>query len=279
MLPQEKRIGITYSAGMHITLLLLAIVGLPTLFEWTRDPEPQAITVDIVPIGELTNLPNNPIKKEDKKEEVRKQDDIPAPPKPKEEKEKKKPVPDAKKEEPKKAEPVPDKKKEKEKDKPKKDKKEKEKEKQKKVDDALEKILKGVEESAKKSADQSPDKKDGASDVTAKSDRFDPTMPLSISEKDMIRSQIEKHWSPPIGAKDAHELKVMLRITVMQDGRVANVEVSDMSRYMSDGFFRAAADSAVRAVYKASPLQQLDPAKFQSWKEMELVFDPRDALY
>jgi hypothetical protein len=43
--------------------------------------------------------------------------------------------------------------------------------------------------------------------------------------------------------------------------------------------FRAAADSAVRAVYKCNPIKNLPTNKYNSWKEMRLNFDPSMQLY
>ncbi len=51
-----------------------------------------------------------------------------------------------------------------------------------------------------------------------------------------------------------------------------------MSRYNSDSFFRAAADSALRAVHECSPLKNLPPEKYDTWHYMELNFDPKDML-
>ena len=130
-------------------------------------------------------------------------------------------------------------------------------------------------------AQQLTPQNDQGSNSTSKSDRFDPTMPLSMSEKDAIRSQFVKCWIVPAGAKDAHSLVVTLNIKLDQVGTVTQVDIAsgDKNRYSSDNFFRAAADSAARAVYKCSPLKGLDPSKYGSWGEMELTFDPREMLF
>jgi hypothetical protein len=56
----------------------------------------------------------------------------------------------------------------------------------------------------------------------------------------------------------------------------AVIAPDQMGRYTSEPFFRAAADSALRAVFKCSPLKNLPPEKYGSWREMELNFDPQD---
>lgn len=102
---------------------------------------------------------------------------------------------------------------------------------------------------------------------------------LSITEEDALRRQIEQCWNPPIGARDAQNLIVELMIDVNQDRTVANADIVDKSRYGSDSFFRAAADSAVRAVRnpKCSPLI-LPDGKYDQWKRIDFTFDPRDML-
>lgn len=102
---------------------------------------------------------------------------------------------------------------------------------------------------------------------------------LSTSEKDTIIAQIEKCWSPPIGAKDAKNLVITLRVQLAADGTAQTVQIVDQGRYNSDGFFKAAADSAVRAIHNPNcvPLK-VPPDKFDQWKNMTLNFDPRDLL-
>ncbi len=102
---------------------------------------------------------------------------------------------------------------------------------------------------------------------------------LTTAEKDLIIAQIEKCWSPPIGAKDAKNLVITLKVQLATDGTAQSVQIVDQGRYNSDGFFRAAADSAVRAIRNPNcvPLK-VPPDKFDQWKNMTLNFDPRDLL-
>ena len=83
----------------------------------------------------------------------------------------------------------------------------------------------------------------------------------------------------PIGARDAKNLIVELTLDVNPDRTVANAEIVDKSRYASDSFFRAAADSAMRAVRnpRCSPLE-LPADKYDQWKHIDFTFDPRDML-
>lgn len=264
----EREKGISYSAALHTLMLALVIWGLPELFDRNPPEEPSAISVEVLPISAISNVkPSEKQAPEEKKEPPKEQakpsppvntaEPPPPPPPPKEEKkdtEKKKP--DAKKED--KKQPKPKKPKE----------------------EDLTAVLKAVEKTAQQEkAKDTKDKSDSGSKSV--SNQYDPTLPLTISEKDAIRSQIAKCWVVPAGAKDAYNLVVLLRVEVESTGQVRSVELASASksRYNSDTFFRAAADSAIRAVHKCSPLQNLPPEKYSTWRDMELTFDPKEMLY
>lgn len=104
---------------------------------------------------------------------------------------------------------------------------------------------------------------------------------LTLSEKDAIRAQIERCWIVPAGARDAESLVVEIRVFLNPDGSLLKPpEIVDGERMSEPGqeFFRAAAESARRAVQKCNPLRNLPIAKYQSWREIELTFNPREML-
>ncbi len=70
-----------------------------------------------------------------------------------------------------------------------------------------------------------------------------------------------------------------VHVEVNPDGTVSSVRLENTARYNSDPFFRAAADSAVRAIKnpQCSPLK-LPPDKYEQWKTMTLTFNPKDLL-
>jgi hypothetical protein len=89
--------------------------------------------------------------------------------------------------------------------------------------------------------------------------------------------QLEQCWNFNMtGAKDPKSLVVQVRVQVGPGGEVKKAAYVDSPR-MSDPFYRAAAESAVRAVYKCSPLK-LPAAKFDMWKDTVITFDPREML-
>ena len=95
---------------------------------------------------------------------------------------------------------------------------------------------------------------------------------------DAIRHQIERNWTPPAGARDAFDLVIRVRIGLNPDGSLRGApEIVDTAR-MKDPFYRAAADSALRAVYKSEPLQNLPKSKYNAWRDITLTFNPRELL-
>jgi TonB family protein len=100
--------------------------------------------------------------------------------------------------------------------------------------------------------------------------------PLSLNVVDAIRRQIEEKWSLPAGAADAGGLEVEIEIVLMRDGTVRKASIVDSARLNLAGeeFFRTMAESALRAVQRASPLQNLPPEKYEQWREITFRFRP-----
>ena len=101
---------------------------------------------------------------------------------------------------------------------------------------------------------------------------------LTMRDIDLIRYQIEKNWTPPSGARDAVDLIIKIRIGLNLDGSLRGVPVVVNSSKLKDGYFRAAADSAIRAVYKAQPFTGLPKAKYDAWRDITLTFNPKQLL-
>lgn len=99
---------------------------------------------------------------------------------------------------------------------------------------------------------------------------------LTMSDIDFIRRQYIECWNPPVGARDAQNLVVDISVDYNPDGSVRRAEIVQSSR-MSDSFYRAAAESALRAVTnpKCNPLKA-PPAKYDLWRSVTLSFNPKD---
>lgn len=99
---------------------------------------------------------------------------------------------------------------------------------------------------------------------------------LTTGELNAFRRQLSRCWNILPGATNADMMAVNLTITVNQDRTVRDVQITDAARYQSDPLFRAAADSAMRAIRHpdCTPLD-LPLYKYEQWKTITLNFDPR----
>ncbi|HEC90433.1 MAG TPA: hypothetical protein ENI55_02080 [Alphaproteobacteria bacterium] len=105
----------------------------------------------------------------------------------------------------------------------------------------------------------------------------DLSKPITISEIDLVRQQIARCWNLPAGAKDAEDLIIEIKVFMNPDGTVNTADIKDKKRLSRDGFYRSAAESALRAVLnrRCQPFK-LPPEKYNRWKTMTLVFNPKD---
>jgi hypothetical protein len=291
------RRGVIGSAALHLAIILLAYFGLPHIMR----PPPEMelpIPVEVVTIADKTTPPKVEPKPEPKPEPPKKVELPPAPPLPEPPQAKPEPTPaptPPKPEPPQvaqvaptpvpepqpkpKPKPVPEKKPEptpqpvakpivptppRAKPKP-------------PPDTSLDSILKSVERIKPRSQPDKADKviKDLAKVAPPITSSVDSKM--TISEIDAVRRQIERCWNVPAGAKDAKDLVVDIHVQLNQDGSVRDASVVDQARMSTDSFFRAAAESARRAVYLCSPLK-LPPEKYSLWQDMTLSFNPSQIL-
>lgn len=101
---------------------------------------------------------------------------------------------------------------------------------------------------------------------------------MSMSEIDALRRQIERCWNPPAGAPEAENLVVEVQLQINQDGTVRQAQIVDTSR-MSDSYYRAAAESVLRAVKHpmCTPLK-LPHEKYDLWRDTKLTFNPSELV-
>ena len=99
-------------------------------------------------------------------------------------------------------------------------------------------------------------------------------LPSGISLADKLREHITKCWNPPPGAAGADALIVDIIVRLNPDAEVIDVAIKDGTRFARDGVFKAAANSARRAIFDCSPLP-LPQEGNETWKELEIKFDPR----
>ena len=101
---------------------------------------------------------------------------------------------------------------------------------------------------------------------------------LHIREIDSVRTQIMPCWNPPAGAPNAKDLFVEVRLFLAPNGEVKRIDLLDPERAKSDRSHRVAAQAAVRAVKRCTPLTGLPPSKYEHWKMMVLRFDPSELI-
>ncbi len=280
-----------YSTLFHAVILVVGYFGLPYI---QRAPlmSDAPILVDIVNVDEITNAPPPKAKPEKKPIPEAKK---PPPPKKLAKASPPPPPPPAKKPELAALQPEPTPK-AKPKPKPKPEKKAKPKPKPQKrlakvkprrkpkPPDAFASVLKTVEKLKDRPPDKKKEKKKEkketfeqqmAKALSSRSVKNNPLRPIAISEIDLVRQQISECWNLPAGAKEAQDLSIEIRMVMNSDGTVRQARIMDQIRLRSDPFFRAAAESALRAVLnpRCNPLK-LPPEKYQQWQNMTLIFDP-----
>ncbi|MES2729559.1 MAG: hypothetical protein V4621_05620 [Pseudomonadota bacterium] len=288
---RAKRISIS----IHLGVIILIIFGLPFLPDREYDT-PIPVGIEVMDVSEIaqTNVPEASSRKAEKPEKEKPPEpvkpQVTEPPKPKVE-DKPKPAPEKPKEETPTPPPVDDladvkeeKPKEKPKDKPKpapeKPKEEKPKDEPDETQETdFESVLKNL--TPETPTTDAPAEKDVETDAPpaeeaaagALSDR------LTMSEMDALRQQLSRCWSITAGAENAEDLVIEIRMQVSAERIVQSAEVVDLGRYAADTYFRAAADSALRAVRNplCSPLE-LPEGKHDQWKSLKVRFDPREML-
>lgn len=272
---RTSSIGI--SAGFHVALVLITMVSWPWLKKDFVIPPPISVEfVDVSKVTQTTKVAPTPVPKpeKDQPESVKPpsaakntaSDAVaPKPPKPQDKPEVKKDKAEVTDEAA-----LPDKKKDKDKKKP--DKKQAPPEPQKDFASVL-KNLADPQDAPAVPTDQ-PDLK---LDEKAAADGQKAPLgeKMTMSEEDALRQQLEGCWNVPFGAKDAENLRVEIFMVINPDRTLREARIVDVSRYNSDSFFRAAADSAMRAVRNplCSPFQ-LPPDKYETWKTTTVTFDP-----
>ncbi|WP_041404598.1 energy transducer TonB [Rickettsia massiliae] len=144
--------------------------------------------------------------------------------------------------------------------------------------DELDSLLKNLEQSAegdnvKSNKHQRSKKADNAKEAKGV---YTDGLPLSDSETSLIKRQIERHWSNvPAGVRGNNKVKVIISITLDKAGNVEQAKVNEkICPNIPASVCEALADNAIRAVWQASPIENLDSARFNHWKEINFSFDP-----
>jgi hypothetical protein len=100
---------------------------------------------------------------------------------------------------------------------------------------------------------------------------------LSQSELDALRSRLMALWNPPVGIQKPEDYIIRIRIRLGRDGRLTAPPV--VVTHGAGQLFVTARDSAVRAVFRGQPFDMLRPEHYDTWKDIEVTFDPRDMFH
>lgn len=300
--------GLGISCAMHVTIMLILLFGLPQLWRKNLNPVESAISVEILPISQKSNVKTKKpqlqekkqesqelitkekpkismsesqvkpeIKKETKQEKQQKKENK-VPPIEKAPIEKK--IPDKKIEE--KPKPKEEELKQKTEQKAKEEKKA-EPPKKPKVDFGS--VLKSVEEFSKDEPKKTDKKSEFNVDkiedsLAAESDsEFDDSQPLSMSEKDMVKNKISDNLgvSSFYGAKNTQNITIVVNIKLNKDGSFDSIlSVKDVSSGRYDKkVFEIFKNRIIESTKVSAPFD-LPEDKYigkNGWNELELTFD------
>src|SRR5471032_1618015 len=270
----EMRTPVLLSVGAHVFVFVAAIVN----FNFFSPPplEPEPVMVDFVAIAKKAAAPKigiqPPQPKEAKitEEKTKAEDPKPVedkiamkpkePEPPKVEKPpdpKPDPKPEVKKPDPKPVTPPP-----------------KPQTKKTKVDNLVDSILKNTDSKTKiQTPEQQPKP---VKEITRQASVApDFASVVTASEIEGVRQKIRPCWNSFGGAKEAPIVTLVVQMN--QDGTPVKADIKETSRYNSDPVYRAATDSAYRAIMnpRCHPWP-LSPEKYNSWRIITFNFDPRD---
>jgi hypothetical protein len=253
-------------------LIIIATLSLPFLAKKPIDLPP-IISVELIQITDLTNIPFAPkakkiIEKVKKKQEKLVSEQAP-PKKIKKEKPDSVPLPDDKIENVKEVE--------------------EKKQNPEKIEDEVKQISEFEKDEMfdpNKIAALIDKSKEEIAETTKKLDKVtqsqDPSMNLSgltLSEEDALKAQIFGCWSIPLGLPYNENLLVRIKLKLKPDGSVIKTEILDHARMNKPGqsFYKVLAESALRAVQLCQPLR-VPTTGYERWKDLQLNFDAREML-
>ncbi|MCI5060791.1 MAG: hypothetical protein MRY79_06945 [Alphaproteobacteria bacterium] len=282
------KLALGVSIFLHIGVVILGVVGLPYIQKPPRLPQ-TPIAVEIVNIDKETTTNKAPSKSRLKpvpdkpKEEPKAEKKIKAPPKVETKAPPKvapidKPPEKVKKVKPKPKVPPPPSEKL-EKPKPPEPKKEEKVEEEVVQEDQFLSVLKNLQDSEEVTEDTQGE--------GAKPDEMSPlakfSQRLSASEIDAIRNALNAQfsgcWNLMAGAKFAEDITVSIKLIVNPDRTVQSARIADQWRYNQDSFYRAAADTALRAIrHPNCQVLDLPPDKYELWRDLTFNFNPATQL-
>ncbi|MCT4552694.1 MAG: hypothetical protein N4A44_03430 [Alphaproteobacteria bacterium] len=96
---------------------------------------------------------------------------------------------------------------------------------------------------------------------------------VSVSYINAIKYKIKGCWNIDPGAKGIQDLSIEIDSVLTPDGSIQSVNIVDMRSYNSNPHFKAAADSARRALIDCAPYN-LPMERYSIWKDIRFNFRP-----
>ena len=90
-----------------------------------------------------------------------------------------------------------------------------------------------------------------------------------------ITNRFAECWTIPYDTQNPENVVVKINLGLDPHGKVTTASIADTYLYDHNPFYRAVADSALRAVHKCSPLLSLQAADYSLWNKMVLTFDTK----
>jgi hypothetical protein len=97
---------------------------------------------------------------------------------------------------------------------------------------------------------------------------------LSADERAAFKAHLRKCWKLPGGAAPAADTRIVLRIYLRRDARLADDPVLIEAKASPDGV--VVMQTAMRAIKDCQPYGFLPPGKYAEWKVLDLSFTPRE---
>lgn len=285
-LSRGMKIALIASALFHIGMVVLGTVGLPYISNPPILP-PQPIAVEIVDVSEMTttNKKPNPIREKPAKkpEPAKTEKSVVAPPKVEtKEPPKIKPLDEVKEKKdtvkPKPKVPPPPAEKLEEAKPP--EKPEETKEEATEQEDQFLSVLKNLQEGDVATESENVAEMPAPEEMSPLA-KFSER--LSASEVDAIvialNRQFANCWNLMAGARNAEDITVSIKLVVNPNRTVQSARIADQFRYNQDSFYRAAADTALRAIrHPNCETLDLPPDKYDLWKNLTFNFNPSAQL-
>jgi membrane protein involved in colicin uptake len=270
---------IIISSVLHLVILLFTFIGIGSFN--TKEVSEDIIVVEILPVGAVNNVKNKRVQKQstiknDNAKKVEKSKKSEQKKEKTKEKEKTKSTdsektPENIKKDNKPKEPSPEKSEKKEQV----SKKASEDNKKKNKDKELDSILKNLEDESdgenKKSHKISRQKTKDTSDAFSSLDADDG--PETITNDELIKQQIKKHWNQPV-ASATENISIAIELFIEDDGTIMDQKIVSID--CPDGkdiTCMATRDSIIRAIRNASPLVNLNSSDYISWSQLIITFN------